>query len=82
MASLVRPALARTDDARSLLRRIYTTEADLFPDYQANTLTVQLHHLTHQAHDHAARALCAELDQTETLFPGTALRLVYRIGSA
>ena len=45
-------------------------------------LAVQLHHLTQQAHDSAAKELCAELNDTETLFPDTDLRLVYKIGSA
>lgn len=82
MASLVRPFLARTDDARSLLRQIYQSTADLIPNHQAKTLTVQLHHLSQEAHDMAARELCSELNQTETVFPGTDLKLVYKIGSA
>jgi hypothetical protein len=45
---------------------------------------VRLHHLTQAAHltpaahDEAVRHLCNELNTTETLFPGTDLRLVYQ----
>jgi hypothetical protein len=46
MASLLREHIARTDDARTLLRQIFDTEADLTPDRLTNTLTVRLHHLT------------------------------------
>lgn len=81
MASLLRDKLARHDDARTLLRQIYDGEADLLPDFQAQTLTVCLHHLTQAAHDEAARHLCAELNATETTFPGTELKLIYRLGS-
>jgi transposase-like protein len=81
MASLLRDHLARHDDAHALLRQIYTTEVDLFPDLEAKTLTVQLHHLTQAAHDEAARHLCEELNATATIFPGTELRLVYQVGS-
>jgi hypothetical protein len=81
MASTVREQLKRTDDARALLRQIYDTEADLIPDPEAKTLTVCLHHLTQAAHDTAVRYLCDELTATETIFPGTDLRLVYQLGS-
>jgi hypothetical protein len=82
MASTVREKLKRSDDARALLRQIYHTEADLIPDREAKTLTVRLHHLTQAAHDSAVRYLCDELTATETIFPGTDLRLVYKLGSA
>jgi hypothetical protein len=49
---------------------------------RAKTLTVCLHHLTQAAHDEAARYLCDELNATETIFPGTDLRLVYKLGSS
>jgi hypothetical protein len=81
MASTVREKLKRTDDARALLRQIYDTEVDLVPDLEAKTLTVRLHHLTQAAHDAAVRYLCEELTATETIFPGTDLRLVYKLGS-
>ena len=82
MASTVREKLARSDDARALLRQIYNTEVDLIPDPNTKTLTVCLHHLTQAAHDAAVRYLCEELTATETTFPGTDLRLVYKLGSA
>jgi hypothetical protein len=82
MAATVREKLARLDDARALLRQIYQTEVDLIPDLSDKTLTVCLHHLTQSAHDTAVRHLCEELTATETIFPGTDLRLVYKLGSA
>jgi chromosome segregation ATPase len=82
MASTLREKLKRSDDARALLRQIYDTEVDLMPDLEAKTLTVHLHHLTQAAHDTAVRYLCEELTATETVFPGTDLRLVYKLGSS
>jgi Transposase protein len=81
MASLLRESLARHEDTRALLRQIYDTEADLLPDTQAKTLTVRLHHLTQAAHDQALESLCDQLNATETVFPGTDLRLVFKVGS-
>ena len=82
MASILREKLARTDDARALLRDVYATEVNLQPDLVANTLTVRLHHLATRAQDEVLRHLCAELTATETIFPGTNLRLVYELGSS
>ena len=70
----------REEDIRALLRQIYETEIDLVPDLQTNTLTVRLHHLTQAARDAAVRDLCDDLNATETLFPGTDLKLVYHFG--
>jgi transposase len=83
MASLLREHMARGgDDARALLRQIFQTEADLTPDLAANTLTVSLHHLTQAAHDQAIEQLLADLNATQTVFPGTQLTLVFKLGSA
>ena len=82
MASLLQEHLARPDDAPSLLRQIFETEADLTQDLAANTLTVRLHHLTQAAHDQAIQHLLAELNATQTVFPGTSLMLVFKLGSS
>jgi hypothetical protein len=66
------------DDARSLARQIFKTEANLIPDPQAKTLTVEIHGLSTPRDDVALEHLCAELTATETNYPGTELRLIYR----
>jgi len=82
MASLLREHMARgADDARALLRQIFQTETDLTPDLAANTLTVRLHHLTQAAHDQAIEKLLRDLNATQTVFPGTQLTLVFKLGS-
>ena len=83
LASMLREHLARGDhDARALLRQIFQSEADLTPDPAASTLTIGLHHLTQAAHDPAIEGLLADLDATQTVFPGTKLTMVFKIGSA
>jgi hypothetical protein len=81
MVSLLRDRLARHDDARALIRQIFRNEVDLAPDLQAQTLTVRLHHLAQNIHDVAVRHLCEQLNATETVFPGTNLRMIYELGS-
>ncbi|MBI5278167.1 MAG: hypothetical protein HY854_17085 [Burkholderiales bacterium] len=83
LVQVVREKLARTDDARALVRQVLGSAADLCPDPAAKTLTAQLHRLSSGIHDLALEHLCAELTATETVFPGTDLRLIYEpVGSA
>jgi hypothetical protein len=81
LASLLREHIARSDDARALVRQMFDTEVDLIPDLATNTLTVRLHHLTQAAHDQAIEQLLAELNATQTIFPGTRLALIFKLGS-
>jgi hypothetical protein len=82
MAQILRHKMTRHDDARSLLRAIYSTEVDIVPDPHAKTLTIRLHPLANASCDLALRHLCAEINATETLFPGTELRLIYDLVSS
>jgi len=81
MVHVLRDQMAKHDEARSLLRGLYRTEADLLPDYQAGTLRVRLHHQANRATDVALAHLCQQLNETETVFPATTLRLVYELVS-
>jgi hypothetical protein len=82
LAGEARESLARSDDARALLRRLFVTPANLRPDYAAGTLTVELHRCGSALQDATVADLCATLTATETCFPTTNLRLVYRqVGS-
>jgi hypothetical protein len=82
LVSLLREHLARSDDVRTLVRQIFQTEADLLPDLNAKTLTVRIHHLTQSAHDQVLEKLCSALNETQTVFPGTDLTLLFKIGSS
>ena len=86
LVGTVREALARRDDTRALLREIMCTTADLRPDAAQKTLTDHLHPLDRalqNAAEHALAAeltaLAAELTATETVFPGTDLRLIFTL---
>lgn len=81
MAGIVREKMSRHDDARSLLRAIYATEADIVPDEAAGTLTVRLHQLANRSSGEIVQHLCNELNATMTLFPGNNMRLIYELVS-
>lgn len=79
LAGELREHLQREDDTRALLRRVFVTPANLHPDYDRQTLTVQLHRLGSPLQDAAVAKLCNELTATQTQFPATKLTLVYRL---
>ena len=81
MTGIVREKMSRPDEARSLLRAIYASTADIVPDEMAKTLTVRLHQLANRCSGEVAEHLCQELNSTRTLYPGTDLRLIYELVS-
>jgi hypothetical protein len=79
MASLVRESLARTDDARSLLRDLFRSEADLLPDVEQQVLRVHVHPMSNPRSNRAIAHLLEHLNAAEFSYPGTNLQLVYSI---
>jgi hypothetical protein len=73
-----REKLSRPDDARAWVRQVFASAVDLSPDLEKKTLTVRLHQLSSGAQDEVLEPLCAELTATETVYPGTELRLVFQ----
>ena len=65
-------------EGRVILKEIFTSDADMIPDYENNTLTIRLHSLSTPRANQAVKELCNFLNQTETCFPLTNLRLVYQ----
>jgi hypothetical protein len=82
MVQVAREISSRRDEARSLIRGVYNAEVDIVPDENERTLTVFLHHLASHSSGNSVQYLCDEMNKTETIFPGTNLRLIYKMGSA
>jgi hypothetical protein len=80
MAHIVRDQLNahHRDEARTLIRDLCTTPADLTPDPISKTLTISLHSLATPKNNAIVAHLCAELTATETLYPGTDLRMIFK----
>jgi hypothetical protein len=79
LASIVREELARADDARSLVRDLFCSEADLVPDPVNGILEVQVHPMSNPRANRAVAHLLEHLNAAEFKYPGTNLRLVYSI---
>ena len=78
LARMIAPHYARADDeARTLLREIFSAPADL--EIEGNRLHVRVNPLAAPRRSRALAALCEDLTATETLYPGTKLTLVYSV---
>lgn len=64
-------------DARALLQALFMTPGDLHPDAIAKTLEIHVHGASTPAANRRLKALFVALNETETLFPGTDLRMVF-----
>ncbi|MBU4366535.1 MAG: hypothetical protein KKF10_05330 [Verrucomicrobia bacterium] len=79
LVGLLRPHLAKEEEARALVRELFVSSADLEPNEQKNTLTVRIHRMACPAHDKAIGALLAELNQLAFHHPETNARLFYEL---
>lgn len=79
VASLLQPHLkAAAKEKRMLVKQIIQSPADMIPDEQNNTLTICLHALSTPRHNKAVAELAKILTDTETIFPGTNTRLIFK----
>jgi len=78
MANTVRQFLDR-DDARVLIRQLMKSHADIIPDTEGKILNVRIHRFTTRRHDRAIGDLLTTLNETETPYPGTDMKLVYSL---
>lgn len=83
LARLAAEKLKRADeDARAWVKGLFQSAVDLRPDPLSKTLTVRVHRQATAAHDLALEHVCEELTATETIYPGSELRLVFQpVGS-
>lgn len=65
-------------EGRVLVKEIINSDADLIPDYTNNTLTVKLHSLSTPRANKAVQKICKTLTETETIYPTTNLRIIYK----
>ena len=79
LVGLLRPHLAKEDEARALIRELFISAADIEPNAQANTLTIRIHRMACPAHNKAINSLLAELNPLMFLHPETHARLIYEL---
>ena len=78
LARLLSPHFSRADDeARALLREAFQAAGDL--QVHDHVLDVRLNPLSAPRRTRALAALCEHLTDTETVYPGTHLRMVFTV---
>jgi len=79
IANLLTPYYTKAEnEIRMIVKEIIKSDADFIPDYNENTLTVRLHSLSTPRANYAVKKLCETLNDSETVYPETNLRLVYK----
>jgi len=83
MANCVRPLLGEhhRDEARVYIRKLYNSEANLIPDEENQTLTVEIHSLATPKENEILKNLCEQINETATNYPNTKMRLIYKLVS-
>ena len=79
LAMIVREKLSHADEARSLVRDLFRSHADIHPDPAAGTLAVRLHTLANPRSNRAVQHLLDHLNAAEFTYPGTNFRLTYSL---
>jgi hypothetical protein len=78
LLAMLRPHYARADqEGRTLLHEIFTTAGDIRVSDGESQITLAALSAPHRTH--AAQSVCEKLDQTETIFPGSRLRIRFAV---
>jgi hypothetical protein len=76
--NLLGPHFARNnDEGRSFLKSVFQQTADILPDEDRNILTVKFHTMANPRSNRSLRKLCDIVNETDYVFPGTALKLLF-----
>lgn len=70
------------NEMRMLVKNLITTKGDIIPDYQNNTLTIALYSLSTPRDNEAVKKVCSLINDTETIYPGTNLRMIYKFATS
>ena len=79
LAEQLTPFFARAkEEKRMLIKQIFNTSADVTPDENEQTLTINLYSLSTPRANLATEKLCALLNDTQTIFPGTNYKMIFK----
>jgi hypothetical protein len=81
LANLIKKKMAVPERARSLIRTIYQSDADIKVDNDNKMLHVKIHRSNHWADDEVIDFLCQQLNETQTVFPDSDLTLCFSLVS-
>ena len=80
MVGLITGPTVDSPAARRLLQDLFVTEADILPDPENKELNIRVHNASRPAANRALAQLFEHLNKAEVNYPGTDMRLVYKLG--
>jgi hypothetical protein len=80
MTGLLTGPTVDTAAARCLLQNLFVTEADILPDAENKILRIKVHGASRPAANRSLQSLFEKLNETEIIYPGTDMQLIYELG--
>jgi hypothetical protein len=82
-ANLLAPHYKRaSQEIRMLIKSVIQTPINMEVDTEKEALNITLYPLANQRSNEAVRKICDKLNETETMYPGTNLRITYKIATS
>jgi len=69
------------NEKRAFIKSMIKRKGDILPDYINKTITVKLYTMSTPRENRAMEEICNTLNDTQTLFPGTDMRLIYKFAT-
>ncbi len=79
LATIVKKYTKKPNEARALLTQFFKSDADIKVDKQNRKIYIKIHHQPTNRDDIALKELCKNLNQTQMIYPGTDMKIVYDI---
>ena len=79
LCNIIKKQMASPQQARTLIRKLYSSDADIELDQLNALLIVKIHRTNHWADDCILEYLCSQLNETETVFPATNLTCLFKL---
>lgn len=81
-ANLLSPYFAKSiNEKRMLVKNIIKSNINMIPDYNENTLTIELFSLSTPRENNAVKNICKILNEQNSIYPNTNLRLIYKMAT-
>jgi len=82
LASLIPSSFKKMNNEKmAFIKSLIKRKGDILPDYTNNTITVKLYTMSTPRENRAIEEVCDTLNDTQTLFPGTNMRLIYKLAT-
>jgi len=79
LCNIINKQMASPQQARTLIRKLYSSDADIELDKTNDVLLIKIHRTNHWNDDKIFEYLCDQINDTETKFPATNLTCKFKL---